>query len=61
MHIFFSVDGEDNNEELNSVEAKNNQIRNCILLSIAYSSNIGGTGTIIGAGPNLVLKGILSQ
>ncbi len=30
-------------------------------MSVAYSSNVGGTGTLIGTGPNLALKGILSE
>jgi len=27
-------------------------------LSVAYASNVGGTGTMIGCGPNIVLKGM---
>ncbi len=35
--------------------------RVCILMSIAYSSNIGGTGSLIGSGPQLAFKGILNE
>jgi len=36
------------------------QVRNCLLMSIVYSAHLGSTGTMIGASPNLALKGILS-
>ena len=36
------------------------QVQNCLLLSIVYSAHLGSTGTMIGASPNLALKGILS-
>jgi sodium-dependent dicarboxylate transporter 2/3/5 len=36
-------------------------MRKCSLLSVAYSANIGGTGTIIGSGTNLVLKGVYKE
>ncbi|XP_046440691.1 solute carrier family 13 member 5-like isoform X4 [Daphnia pulex] len=37
------------------------RMRNCCLLSVAYSANIGGTGTLIGSGTNLVLKGVYKE
>lgn len=37
------------------------KISSCVLMSIAYASNIGGTGSLIGSGPQLVLKGILNE
>lgn len=36
-------------------------LRKLLLLSLAYSSNIGGTGTLTGTAPNLVLKGVVDQ
>ncbi|XP_057373829.1 Na(+)/citrate cotransporter-like isoform X3 [Daphnia carinata] len=36
-------------------------IRTCTLMSIAYASNIGGTGSLIGSSPQLALKGILDE
>ncbi|KAI9557048.1 hypothetical protein GHT06_016845 [Daphnia sinensis] len=36
-------------------------MRKCFLLSVAYSANIGGTGTSIGSGTNLVLKGVFKE
>nr|XP_037269041.1 LOW QUALITY PROTEIN: solute carrier family 13 member 2-like [Rhipicephalus microplus] len=36
-------------------------VRTTMLLSVAYSANIGGTGSLIGTGSNLVLKGLMDE
>ncbi len=36
-------------------------MRKCVFLSVAYSANLGGTGTVIGTGPNLILMGLLKE
>ncbi len=51
-------DGKFNNSELNK-EQKG--ICKATLLGICYAANIGGTGTLTGTGPNLVLKGQLDS
>ncbi|XP_046440694.1 solute carrier family 13 member 5-like isoform X6 [Daphnia pulex] len=37
------------------------KLRTCFLMSIAYASNIGGTGSLIGSSPQLALKGLLNE
>ena len=36
-------------------------LRVTLLLAVAYSANIGGTGTLIGSTPQLALKGIVEE
>ena len=35
--------------------------RTGFFLSLAYSANLGGTGTIVGSGTNLIVKGLVKQ
>ncbi|XP_054707089.1 solute carrier family 13 member 2-like [Uloborus diversus] len=38
-----------------------NILHSTLLLSIAYSANCGGTGTITGTSPNMILKGFIEE
>ena len=57
-------DKEDEEEEHEPIEVPQSLIdsyghhryENMLLLAIAYSASIGGTGTVIGTGPNLIMK-----
>lgn len=40
---------------------RNREFRKMLLLSVAYSANIGGTGTMTGSTPNLALMGFLEK
>lgn len=47
-------------EELDS-DSRRRAVRTTMLLSVAYAANIGGTGSLTGTGPNLVLKGLMDE
>lgn len=36
-------------------------LRDMCFLATAYSANLGGTGSLTGTGPNLVIKGVLAR
>ena len=46
---------------LNELGLQSKQEKRMMYLSIAYSANVGGTGTIIGTPPNLILMDYLSS
>ncbi len=66
-------DNQPHQEEMNcnaipaqSKDTKDNRLqwenmRKCVFLSVAYSANLGGTATVIGTGPNLILMGLLKE
>lgn len=53
------LDAESGVKNMGSTVAK--KISTGILLSVAYASNVGGTGSLIGSGPQLTLKGIVNE
>uniref|UniRef100_A0A2R5LMP5 Putative na+/dicarboxylate na+/tricarboxylate and phosphate transporter n=1 Tax=Ornithodoros turicata TaxID=34597 RepID=A0A2R5LMP5_9ACAR len=48
-------------DESRLLKENHNMLKKLMLLSVAYSSNIGGTGTIIGSSTNILFKGILDE
>ena len=42
-------------------DPKWSRLAKALSLSIAYAANIGGTGSMIGSSPNLVLKGQIEK
>ena len=52
---------EDREDTAAPISGKKKKIRVGVMMSLAYASNIGGTGTLVGSGTQLVLKGILQR
>lgn len=50
-----------NKTEALEMSPETRTLRIAFFLSVAYSANIGGTGTITGTGPNLVLQGLMDE
>ncbi|CAN7988177.1 unnamed protein product, partial [Ixodes pacificus] len=42
-------------------EASTSRFRHAMLLGIAYAANIGGTGSVIGTAPNLIIMGLVEE
>ena len=47
--------------QVSEMSSNRQALRDMFFLSIAYSANIGGTGSITGTNPNLILKGELDR
>ncbi|GIY76617.1 hypothetical protein CEXT_282911 [Caerostris extrusa] len=58
-----NLDEEGKSTEPNKIQDKSrcSALKVAFLLSVCYSANIGGTGTLTGTGPNLVFKGMLEE
>ena len=46
------------NAEMRSTDKSYTKMTKCLMLGVAYSANIGGTATLTGTGPNIVLSGL---
>ncbi len=57
IHILFYRPYEDPEVDVQSF----NKMKKCIYLGICYAANIGGTGTLTGTTPNLILNGMLTE
>ena len=45
------------NSSSGSADKRFNKLAKSLMLGVAYSANIGGTGTLTGTGPNIILAG----
>ena len=50
--------GDDSSERRASSDKRFGRLAKSLMLGVAYSANIGGTGTLTGTGPNIVLAGL---
>ncbi|XP_071033528.1 Na(+)/citrate cotransporter isoform X2 [Parasteatoda tepidariorum] len=48
-------------DDLVLIDKNYDKLHMALLLSIAYSANCGGTGTITGTSPNMILKGFIEE
>ena len=46
------------NSEMQSGDKSYAKLTKCLMLGVAYAANIGGTATLTGTGPNIVLGGL---
>ena len=62
--LFQYVTVDDDDDVVLFAPAPNEECRNLrdmCYLATAYAANLGGTGSITGTGPNLVVKGVMEE
>ena len=53
-----NADASERKRQYDNEDAEFKSFACALKLCVAYASNVGGTGTLIGCGPNIVLKGM---
>lgn len=48
-------------KDLSSTNPANKQLRQALILGIAYAANVGGVGTLVGTPPNIIFAGIYQE
>ena len=61
IFIFRIADNNTGNEDYSKEDAQFTQMCKGATLCVAYAANIGGTATLTGTAPNLVVKGQVDE
>jgi len=59
--VSLDTSNEGNDPRAGKRSKRQENLRTGFFLSLAYSANLGGTGTIVGSGTNLIVKGLVKQ